>query len=49
MATGTTISVTDDSDVVVYITGIRNRNTSRNYYAGQVTSAWDAASDARIY
>lgn len=49
VATGTTISVTDDSDVVVYITGIRNRNTSRNYYAGQVTSAWDAASDAPVF
>ncbi len=43
-ATGTTVSgVTDDADVVVFITGIQNRNTGRNFfYASQVTTNWDA-------
>ena len=46
-ATGTTLAnVSDDSDVVVFITGVRNRNTTRNYYAGQVTSNWDAGASA---
>lgn len=49
VATGTSASVTDDSDVVVYVTGIRNRNTSRNYYAGQVTSSWAAGSDEPVF
>lgn len=49
VATGTTIAVTDATDVVVYITGIRNRNTSRNYYAGQVSSAWNANTNQPVF
>lgn len=49
IATGTSVSVSDDSDVVVYVTGSRNQNTSRNYYAGQVTSAWSAGSDEPVF
>lgn len=50
-ATGTTIaSITDDADVVVYITGIHNRNTGRNfYYAGQVTASWDAVNNRPVF
>jgi hypothetical protein len=41
--TGAVVSgVADNSDVVVFVTGVRNSNTSRNYYAGQVTAEWDA-------
>lgn len=49
-ATGTTIgSVGDDNDVVVFVTGSANRNTSRNYYASQVTSSWDASTNAPVF
>ena len=42
-ATGTTVgTISDDADVVVWITGIKNRNTTRNYYGGHVTSDWHA-------
>lgn len=44
-ATGSAVSITDDSDIVVFITGIRNQNTSRNYYAGQVTSEWSSSTN----
>ncbi len=50
VATGTVTSVADDSDVVVFITGISNYHTARNnYFAGQVTSAWNAASDVPVF
>lgn len=50
IATGTTVSgVADDSDVVVFITGSANQNTTRNYYASQVTSAWDSQVDAPVF
>ncbi len=49
-ATGTAItSVGDDSKVVVFITGIKNDNASRNYYAGQVTSAWNASTNEPVF
>jgi len=47
--TGNSIAVSDDSDVVVFVTGVMNRNTSRNYYAGQVTTAWDAGTDSPVF
>lgn len=46
-ATGTIVSgVADDADVVVFITGVQNADIGRNfYYAGALTSEWDAATD----
>lgn len=50
VATGTVLgNVTDNNDIVVFITGVRNNNTSRNYYAGQVTSGWDTTSQAPVF
>lgn len=49
VATSTSITVTDDADVVVFVTGVRNQNTSRNYYGGQVTSDWSASSDEPVF
>lgn len=38
-------TVSDNSDVVVFITGAHNRNAGRNlYYTGQFTSSWNASS-----
>ncbi len=50
-ATGTTVSgIADDADVVVYITGIENRDIARNlFYAQQVTAEWDATNDRPIF
>jgi hypothetical protein len=50
-ATGTVVSsVSDDSDVVVFVTGIANRDLGRNvFYAGQVTASWDAATNQPIF
>ncbi len=50
-ATGTAVaSISDDNDVVVFITGIANRDIARNlYYAGQVTAEWDAVNDRPIF
>jgi hypothetical protein len=49
-ATGTAVSnISDDTDVVVFVTGVQNRNIARNlYYAGQVSSSWDAASNQPV-
>ncbi len=50
VATGTVLSnVTDDSKVVVFVTGASNSNTSRNFYASQVTSEWDASANAPVF
>jgi hypothetical protein len=50
VATGTTASVTDDTKVVVFITGIRNWHAARNnYYAGQVTSQWNSALNVPVF
>jgi hypothetical protein len=50
-ATGTALSsVSDDSDIVVFITGIENRDIARNfYYAGQVSAHWDAATNRPVF
>lgn len=49
-STGTVLSnVVSNSDVVVFVTGVSNRNTSRNYYAGQITSEWDVGLQAPIF
>lgn len=50
-ATGTAISsVVDDSKVVVFITGLYNRDAGRNvYYAGQITTSWDATNNRPIF
>lgn len=41
--------VVDDSDVVVFVTGVSNRNASRNFYAGQVTAAWDSGTQSPVF
>ncbi len=49
VATGTVLSnVSDPSNVVVFITGSSNRNTSRNFYASQVTSEWSTGVSAPV-
>ncbi len=49
VATGTVLSnVSDNSNVVVFVTGSSNRNTARNFYASQVTSEWNTALQAPI-
>ncbi len=48
-ATGSAVSVADDTDVVVFITGIRNANTGSNYYAGQITTSWNASSNQPVF
>lgn len=50
-ATGTALAtIADDADVVVFITGINNRDAGRNfYYAGQVTASWDAANNRPLF
>ncbi len=48
--TGPVVSgIADDADVVVFVTGVRNSNTSRNYYAGQVTAEWDSVNNQPIF
>lgn len=47
--TGASTAVTDDSSVVVFVTGSRNQNTSRNFYASQVTSEWSAGTDEPVF
>lgn len=51
IATGTSLgTITDNADVVVFITGVENRNTARNvYYAGQTTSQWSPTSTAPVF
>lgn len=49
IATGTSVSgVTDNSKVVVFVTGVSNRNASRNFYAGQVTTEWDNTTQSPV-
>ena len=48
VATGTATGVTDASDVVVFVTGVQNQNTTRNYYGGQVTTNWDSGTDSPV-
>ena len=47
-ATGTSVAVGDDADVVVYVTGVKSHNTSRNYYGAQVTTQWDSGSGSPV-
>lgn len=50
VASGTVLSnVSSSSKVVVYITGVSNQNTSRNYYAGLVTASWDTATQRPVF
>lgn len=51
IATGTAVdTITNDDDVVVFITGSANANTgSTAYYNGQVTSAWSSTSSAPVF
>ncbi|MCA9361738.1 hypothetical protein KC906_00025 [Candidatus Kaiserbacteria bacterium] len=50
-ATGTAVSgISDDSDVVVFITGLGNANTSANgYYNSQVTSRWNSDTNEPVF
>ncbi len=48
-ATGTTATVSDDTDVVVFITGQQNRDTaSTNFNSGLSTSDWHYAGDVPV-
>ncbi len=51
VATGTAVSgITDDSDVVVFITGQLNPDTgTANYNTGQSTSEWYAPTDVPVF
>ncbi len=50
VATGTVLSnISNNSKVVVFVTGASDRNTSRNYYAGLVTSAWDTNTNSPVF
>ena len=49
VATGTSVSVSNDNQVVVFITGINNENISRNFYASQVTSEWEPNSNLPVF
>ncbi len=51
VATGTSLStITDNADVVVFITGVENRDLTRNvYYAQQTTSRWSPTSTAPVF
>lgn len=42
-------SVVDDSKVVVFTTGIRNRSITTNYYAGLVTSEWSSSTNQAVF
>jgi len=50
-ATGTSVAgIVDDADVVVFVTGIENRDIARNlFYAQQVTAEWDAVNNRPIF
>jgi hypothetical protein len=49
VATGTSVSsVSDDNKVVVFVTGSSNRNASRNFYAGLVTTSWDSVTNSPV-
>ena len=47
--TAPSISVMNDASVVVFVTGVGNQDTFRNYYAGQVTSDWSAGSNEPVF
>ena len=50
VATGTpVVGVANDSDVVVFVTGVANRNASRNFYAGLVTAEWDSVTQSPVF
>lgn len=50
VATGTAISnISDPSKVVVFVTGARNNNTSRNFYASLVTSDWNESTNQPVF
>jgi len=46
---GVVSGIANDTDVVVFLTGSSNQNTSRNYYAGQVTTEWDDVQQKPIF
>jgi len=50
VASSTVISgVASSSDVVVFITGSRNRGTTVNYFASQFTSDWSSSSQRAVF
>jgi hypothetical protein len=42
-------SVASSSDVVVFVTGSRNRGTVTNYYASQFTSLWSSTTSRAVF
>ncbi len=50
VATGSAVSnVVDNTKIAVFVTGSSNRNTSRNYYASQVTSEWNVGAQSPVF
>lgn len=47
--TGASVPVADDTDVVVFVTGVSGNNTGNNFYSTQVTAQWDATNDRPIF
>jgi len=47
--TGSTVPVGNDSDVVVFVTGVSGNNTGNNFYSTQVTAEWDFVNDRPIF
>jgi hypothetical protein len=50
VATGTVLSnISNNSKVVVFVTGSSNRNAVRNFYASQVTSEWNTTTNSPVF
>ena len=46
---GPVVSVSDDSDVVVFVTGVSGNDTANDLFATQVTAEWDAATGVPVF
>lgn len=46
---GVVSNIVDDSDVVVFVTGARDRGITTNYYAGLVTSEWSSSTNQAVF
>lgn len=48
-STSVVSGVTDNSDVVVFVTGSSNRQTTSSFFASQVTAAWSTSSSIAVF
>ncbi len=46
---GPAVSVTDDADVVVFVTGVSGDDAANDFYAAQVTADWDGANNRPVF